>query len=104
MVKSTIKEGKMIIKKTLATLLILTMLAGCGHPLDLNGKTYPTYGFVNENTSKSVDMCYEVSFGNIVWSIIGVENVIMPVYFIGWSLFNPVGPKINGQCQTIDSK
>jgi len=32
---------------------------------------------------------YHVSVGNVVWSIIGIENVIMPVVLTGWFLYEP---------------
>lgn len=85
-------------KKTIAAILMATMLAACGTPMDYNGKTYPTYGLINENTSKSEQMCYEASIGNIIWSIILIETVVFPVYFVGWSLWEPAGPKVNGKC------
>lgn len=93
-------------KKLIASVLIASMLAGCGHPLTTNvggaENTYPTYGLFNSDTSKSSKMCYEVSVGNVVWSIILIETVVFPVYFIGWSLFNPVRAKPeNGSCELV---
>lgn len=85
-------------KKLIAGLLITTLLVGCGRPIVVDNKEYPTYGLFNENTEKSKNMCYEVSVGNVVWSILGIETIIMPIYFIGFSLFNPIGKKINGNC------
>lgn len=68
-------------------------LAGCGRPLTIqkDGKsvTYPTYGILNEGSSRSRNVCYQVSVGNIVWSIILIESIVFPVYFIGFSLYNP---------------
>ncbi len=94
-------------KKLIATALILSMLAGCGDPLTVTEKgvekTYPTYGLFNTDTAKSDKMCYEVSVGNVVWSIILIETVVFPVYFIGWSLFNPVKLKpASGKCGIDD--
>ena len=92
-------------KKTIAALLIASMLTGCGAPrgLTVDGKVkeYPTYGFLNQDTSKSEKVCYEVSVGNIVWSVLLVETIIAPIYFIGFSLFNPVRVK-DGQSCNID--
>lgn len=86
-------------KKIIALVAAVAMLSACGRPIDHNGKTYPTHGLFNEDTAKSKDMCYEVSVGNVVWSVILIETIIMPIYFIGWSLFNPVGPKNEkGEC------
>jgi len=97
-------------KKLVALALIASIaLAGCGDPRSLptgpkgEMKDYPTYGLFNENTAKSDKVCYEVSVGNVVWSIILIETIVMPVYFIGWSLFNPVSVKGPEGCG-IDAK
>ncbi len=92
-------------KKTVAIVLALCLvLTGCGQPLSTSKKEYPTYGLFNESTQKSKDVCYEISVGNVVWSIVLVETIIAPIYFVGWSLWNPVRLKkdANDQC-TIDS-
>jgi hypothetical protein len=96
-------------KKALALVLASTMLlTACGDPRNLptgpNGeqKFYPTYGFFNQGTAKSDKVCYEVSIGNVIWSILLIETVVAPIYFIGWSLFNPVSVKGPNGCG-IDS-
>ncbi len=96
-------------KKSVALVVAMSiLLVACGDPEYLgngpNRKHYPTYGLFNESTAKSKDVCYELSVGNVIWSIILFETVIFPVYFVGWSLYNPVrlkkGP--GDQC-TFDS-
>jgi hypothetical protein len=92
-------------KKLIALTLVASIaLAGCGDPRNLptgpkgESKFYPTYGLFNENTAKSDKVCYEISVGNVIWSIILIETVVFPIYFIGWSLFNPVGVKGEAGC------
>ncbi|HVB19768.1 MAG TPA: hypothetical protein VNF51_00555 [Candidatus Paceibacterota bacterium] len=92
-------------KRFIAVVVALSiLLSGCGHPLNTERMTYPTYGLFNENSDKSKNVCYEISAGNVVWSIILIETIVFPVYFIGWSIYNPVrmkrGP--DDQC-TFDS-
>ncbi len=79
-------------KKLGLAVLISTSLifAGCGRELETPKKTYPTYGILNQDKLRSENVCYEVSIGNVVWSIILIETIIAPVYFIGFSIFNPV--------------
>ena len=78
-------------KRSIVVLLAISIaLAGCGEPLVTKQREYPTYGFFNEDTDRSNDVCYKLSVGNIVWSIILIETIFMPIYFIGFSLFNPV--------------
>jgi hypothetical protein len=80
-------------KRIIAVSLIAASLVGCGQPAWIGGKKYDTYGLFNESTHKNPNIAYEVSIGNVVWSIILVETIVFPVYFVGFSLFNPVGPK-----------
>lgn len=96
-------------KKTICLVVAASLLlASCGRPQYFNNGTavkyYPTYGLINGSSSRSKDICYEVSIGNVIWSVLLIKTVIFPAYFIGWSLFNPVrlkrGP--NDQC-TFDS-
>lgn len=81
-------------KRLIAVLIVLSLaLSGCGQPLTMGTKTYPTYGLFNESTDKSKDVCYKISVGNVIWSIILVETIIAPIYFVGFSLYNPVRMK-----------
>lgn len=83
--------------------MMVGLLAGCRSTLSADGKTYPTYGLINESTDKSSKVCYELCFGNAVWGVLLVETLIGPVYFFGYDLYEPVRLK-NGpedQC-TID--
>jgi len=80
----------MKMNKLVASLVAVSMLAGCGAPLSTPKKEYPTYGLFNESTSKSKDVCYEVSFGNVFWGVFLIETIALPIYFLGYSLYNPV--------------
>lgn len=84
--------------------VVAVSLAACGQPRQLGNRVYPTHGLFNKSTSWSKNVCYEVSLGNVVWSIILVETVIAPVYFVGWSLWNPIRLKKspNDQCGLDD--
>jgi len=74
-------------------------LSACTQPAAIQGKTYPAYGLLNEDTNKSDKVCYEASAGSIVAGIILVETIIAPVYFFGYDLYQPVHAKAaNGGC------
>lgn len=79
-------------------------LSGCGQPLEVGDETYPTYGFLNEDSDKSKNVCYETSTGNVVLSVVLVETLVAPVYFVGFSIFNPVRMKkgIDDDCSFDD--
>ena len=88
----------MKINKVIASILILVFMVfavGCGQPKNINGVTYDTYGFINADTHKNPNIKYEVSTGNVIWSIVFFSSVIAPVYFIGFSLYNPISPNDN---------
>jgi len=40
---------------------------------------------------------YELVIGNVVWSVIFIETIIVPVILIGWYLYEPVGYEIPTQ-------
>ncbi len=76
-------------------LIYVLLLAGCGKPKTINGVTYDTYGLLNSDQKKNPDIEYEVIWGNVVWGAFLCETIIAPIYFAGFSLFEPVGPKPN---------
>lgn len=84
--------------KVIASILILVFMVfavGCGQPKSINGVTYDTYGVLNADTHKNPNIKYEISVGNVVWSILLFETVIAPVYFFGFDIYNPVGTNDN---------
>jgi len=84
-------------KKTISIIIIfimLSMVAGCGNTKKIDGVHYDTYGMFNKVDNRNPDIQYRLIVGNVVWSIILVETIAAPVYFIGFSLYEPVG-KLN---------
>ena len=79
-------------KKLIIALSCIALVA-CGKPLDTPTKTYPTYGLLNADSSRSKNVCYEVSIGNVVLSAFFAATIIAPVYFIGFDIMNPVRVK-----------
>ena len=77
-------------KKLMALAVVTGLLTGCGHPANIDGKTYDTYGFLNQDTAKNPNIRYEISVGNVIWSCILVETIFAPVYLLGFDLFNPI--------------
>ena len=84
-------------KKVVAVAVILSMLliVGCGDKMIIDGRTYDTYGVFTMEDGKNPDIQYRLIIGNVVWSILLFQTIVMPVYFIGWSLYEPVGLKEN---------
>ena len=74
-------------------LVILLNVSGCGDVKTIDDITYDTYGLFDEGSQRNKDIEYELIIGNIVWSIILVETIIAPVYFIGFSIYEPIRKK-----------
>ncbi len=95
-------------KRLIAIIMVVVMLSACGRPATLQpagkpAREYPTIGLFSSASEKSDSVCYEISIGNVIWSIILIESVVFPVYFVGWSIYNPVGLKrADGTCPGID--
>jgi major membrane immunogen (membrane-anchored lipoprotein) len=82
--------------RSLLALVLVSCLAltACGADnKTIDGITYGTYGVANQTEMKNPNIQYEMSGWSIFWSIIFCETVIVPVYFIGWDLYEPVGKK-----------
>jgi len=83
-------------KHSLLALALVSCLAltACGaDDKTIDGITYGTYGIVNKDEMRNLNIQYEISGWSIFWSIVFCETVIVPIYFIGWDLYQPVGKK-----------
>lgn len=67
--------------------------SGCGDTKTIDGVTYDTYGLLNINSQKNDNIQYECIIGNVIWGVLLFETVIAPVYFFGFSMYEPVGKK-----------
>jgi len=87
---------KKIMAAVLALFLCCASMAGCGTDRQINGKWYETKGLVTKS-ERNPCIRYKVIAGNVVWGIILVETIIAPIYFFGFSLWEPVEP--SGKCK-----
>jgi hypothetical protein len=81
------------VRTLVAALMTTLMLSACANPREIGGVTYDRYGLFNADEKKNPDIEYHIVVGNVVWSVILVETVIAPLYFIGFALYEPIGPK-----------
>jgi hypothetical protein len=92
-------------KKVLIIVVVLAFIvAGCGRSKVIDNVEYETYGLLNSDKMKNDNIEYRLIMGNLIWGIVLIETVIAPVYFFGFSLFEPVGKKvevIKGQKLTL---
>jgi len=89
-------------KKIIAIIIILalfTVVSGCANTKTIDGVEYGTYGLFDKDEKKNPDIQYEIVWGNVVWGAILFETIVMPIYFFGFSMWEPVGKKtpIKGQ-------
>jgi hypothetical protein len=68
----------------------ILIMTGCGQDKTIDGKHYKTYGLLTLD-QKDPNIKYEIIMGNVIWSVILIETLVFPVYFIGFSLYEPVG-------------
>lgn len=77
--------------RLIALLLVLALFAtACSDSKVLDGREYDTYGLFNEDEVKAPHVRYRIVVGNVVWSVLLVETIVAPLYFIGFDLFEPV--------------
>lgn len=76
-----------------AAIATACFMGGCADNFTVNGKTYKSYGLINEDERRDSGIEYELCLGNLVWTVILFETVIAPVYFLGFSIMEPVGVK-----------
>jgi len=80
-------------KKIITMLLCVAFLfvaSSCGEGRTVGGKYCDTYGLLNKHEVKCDNVQYRTIVGNVVWGIILVETVVAPIYFFGFSLYEPI--------------
>jgi len=82
--------------KKLTYLLIvgIIFLGSCASPktfVDNRGIEFTAepYGWANMQDKKLDTVVYTVNLGNVIWSVIGVETIILPVWLTGWQIMEP---------------
>lgn len=87
-------------KKFLVCFTAILFLFACAEPKTLptadggDTKLYTSYGLFNTH-HKASHVCYRIVAGNVVWSMLLASSFIFPLYFVGWSIFEPTDLKKN---------
>ena len=79
--------------KAIVLIMCVVFLIGCADSLTIDGVEYESYGLFNKEDNRKENIKYELVVGNLVWSILLVQTVVAPIYFLGFSLYEPVGRK-----------
>lgn len=82
-------------KKLIYILLIGFLLSSCAVSkifVDERGEKFyaEPWGWANMKQRKIDGVSYRICRGNIIWSVIASETVIIPVVLTGWQMFEPV--------------
>lgn len=78
-------------KKAIAALVGVALLLGaCADSKTINGVTYEPYGLVTSGEKQNPNIKYRIVWGNVFWAVVLSETVVAPIYFVGWSLYEPV--------------
>lgn len=93
--------------KKLAILVIALMivLSSCAssRTFQIDGQTVEVkpYGWANKEARYNDRVVYEVSLGNAVWSAIGFETIVLPIWLTGWQLWQPVKVKEDREVKPV---
>jgi hypothetical protein len=81
------------VKKLLISVLLLVLLTGCGSSKIIDGVEYDTIGLISQEADRDPNIKYEVIWGNVIWGVVLIETILAPIYFFGFSLWEPRGNK-----------
>lgn len=79
-------------KKLAVVAVTAVSLMGCADSKVICGVEKQTYGLFNKEETRDPNVKYSVSYGNVIWATLFVTSVVAPIYFLGFSLFEPEGP------------
>ena len=86
-----------ILKRIITFILILMISVSCATTKVMNTQNgvevVKPYGVLNKKAVKKENVVYEMSAGNVVISILTFHTVVIPVWLIGWKLYNPIEAK-----------
>jgi hypothetical protein len=90
--------GGIFMKKILILVVSICLsLGSCAKDKHINSREYSSIGIVDllaknnfSITRYDPNIRYEVCWGNVILGAILVETVIAPIYFYGFSMYNPI--------------
>lgn len=78
-------------KVIIIIILGLLLLSSCSQNKTFkNGLTAEPYGLVNKDEIQLDTVVYEINTSDVLYGIIFCETVIVPIYIVGWDLYEPV--------------
>ena len=80
-------------KKYIGIAITSILLMSCASEQTIDGKQVEPYGLFNRDTKQDTSVMYDVSAGSAIVGIVFSETIIVPVYIVGWDLYQPVKAK-----------
>lgn len=81
-------------KLTIYLMALMLIFSSCASSktfqIDGQAVEVKPYGWANKETRYNDKVVYEVSLGNVVWSVIGFETIVLPIWLTGWQIYEPV--------------
>ena len=74
-------------KKIAVSAVVVLALASCADSKVINGTEYEPIGAFDD---PAPCVNYDVVVGNVIWSVLLLETVVAPIYFIGFSFKEPI--------------
>lgn len=78
-------------QKVVLIVLLLAICSGCADTKQIGGVEYDTYGLINQSEKRNPAIKYRLVTGNVVWGVILCGTIVAPIYFFGFSLYEPTG-------------
>ncbi len=79
---------------SLGVILFLLVFCGCADTKIIDGVVYDTRGLIHKVTDDfNPDIEYHIVWGNMIWGVVLSASIVAPIYFFGFSMFEPVGRK-----------
>jgi len=82
------------ISKLIMFVFMLIMMSSCATTkyFESNGSIIEAkpYGWMNKQARKNDNVIYQVNGGNVVFSILGLNTVIVPIWLTGRQFYEPV--------------
>lgn len=75
------------------SILLTVGLTSCADEKIIDGVKYEPYGLANEDVRKNDSIQYEMSPGSVICGILFCETIVVPVYVVGWNLYEPIKKK-----------
>lgn len=84
--------------RVISIIAVALIIVGCGQPKMIDGVEYKTVGLAEMYGPNKIvgsdyreNIQYEVCWGNVILGAVLCETIIAPIYFYGFSMYNPVG-------------